>query len=194
MVVRERTSLSVQRAGEAGFTLMELLFATAVSLVVAGVVMQMFIQMNAAYGQARQVIDRRNNAAAATDMIVRLLRMAQTVHPDPDGNTVMDSVRIVADWNPRDGDTLDAYEDVRFTVVGDQLLKREPADAAAIPFADNVANIAFTYRSPTGALIANPVAANPNLLAHVRMVLTTTPVEGRPAAIYSAAASVRRTE
>jgi hypothetical protein len=185
--------LSVQH-DEAGFSLTEIFVATAVTLTVIGAVMQVFVQANVSYRQARQVIDARNNAAAATDMIVRLVRMSTTINPDPDGNGVLDSVRVVGDWNPLDGDTLDPYEDVRFTVFGGQLLKREPADAAAIPFADNVTSILFAYFSPTGAPIANPMAVDPELLAYVTIALTTPPVEGRPGSAYSASASVRSAE
>ena len=88
--------------------------------------------------QQRAALDGRNSAAASVDLLARLLRQSscvsatnvycQAIFPDPDDNGVFDSVRVQADWNPRDGDLNDPYEDVLFVVANSTLWKREPTE------------------------------------------------------------------
>ena len=73
-----------------------------------------------------------------------------SIDPDPDDNDVFDSVRVQADWNPRDGDLNDAYEDVLFVVANGMLWKREPADAGLVSFGDRVQSLTFTYTNQNG--------------------------------------------
>lgn len=178
---------------ERGFSLAETLVVTAVLVIALGIVTNLFVQGNRMYAQQRDYADVRSNASAALDMTVRLLRGAQTIFPDPDGNLAADSVRVVADWNPRDGDTNDAYEDVRLTVAGGTLFKQEPADAAPVAFAERIASMAFTYRNGAGALLATPWTAAQSNLVHVTVTVTSTPINGAQV-VMSSSASVRRRE
>jgi len=178
---------------ERGFSLIEMLVVTVVLVIALGIATQIFVQGNAAYTTQQAYDEARSNASAALDMTVRLLRSAQTITPDPDGNLAADSIRIVGDWNPRDGDTNDPYEDVRFTVNGGQLLKQEPTDAAPVAFAERIASIAFTYRNGAGAVLATPWTASQNQLGFVTAIVTSTPINGLQVAMTSSA-SVRRLE
>jgi len=178
---------------ERGFSLAETLVVTAVLVVALGIVTNLFVQGNRMYAQQRDYADARSNASAVLDMTVRLLRGAQTITVDPDGNNAADSIRVVSDWNPRDGDTNDAYEDVTLTVAGGTFFKREPADAAPVAFAERIASIAFTYRNGAGALIAAPWTAPQSNLVHVDIAVTSTPINGAQV-VMSSSASVRRRE
>jgi Tfp pilus assembly protein PilW len=178
---------------EKGFSLVEMLVATLVLIIAMGVAVQIFVQGNAAYVTQRDFDDARSNASAALDMTVRLLRSATTIAPDPDGNLAADSVRVIADWNPKDGDTNDAYENVLFTTAGGTLFKQEPTDGAPVAFADRVASITFTYFNSAAVAIAAPWAVNPNQLALVGVRVQTTPVNGIPV-VMTSTASVRRRE
>ena len=178
---------------ERGFSLIEMLVATAVLVIAMGIAVQIFVQGNNAYVMQRDFDDARSNAGAALDMTVRLLRSARTIAPDPDGNLTADSIRVVSDWNPRDGDTTDAYEDVRFTVANGTLFKQEPADAAPVAFADRIGSIAFTYRNAVGTLVAAPWTAPQSQLAMVGITVQSTPINGIQVTMTSSA-SVRRWE
>lgn len=178
---------------ERGFSLSELLVVTVILMVALGISTSLFVQGNQSYTTQRDYNDARSSAAAALDMTVRVLRSATTIFPDPDGNLAADSVRVVGDWNPRDGDTADPYEDVRFTVAGGVLFKQEPTDAAPVAFAERIASATFAYRNGAGTLLATPWTANQNQLAFVSMTVTSTPINGRQVTMTSSA-SVRRLE
>lgn len=178
---------------ERGFSLVETLVVSVVLLVALGMATQIFVQGNTAYVQQRAYDEARSNASAALDMTVRLLRSAQTITVDPEGNLIADSVRIVSDWNPRDGDTNDPYENVTFTTAGGTLFKREPADAAAVAFADRIASIRFNYWTPAGVALATPWTAAQAQLGLVGVTVQTTPINGQQVTVTSSA-SVRRRE
>ena len=179
---------------ERGFSLIELLVTMIVILAVLGTVTQIFVQSDKVYRQQRVHLDRRSSTAATVDMIVRLLRQAQTITTDPDGNGLLDSVAITADWNPRDGDTTDPYENIRFSVANGALVKREPTDAAPVPFADGITSLNFAYFNPAGGPVLNPLVATQQQLAFVTVTVQATPVEGQPGARLSSSASIRRLE
>ena len=178
---------------ERGFSLSELLVVTVILMIALGISTSLFVQGNTSYTTQRDYNDARSSAAAALDMTVRLLRGATTITVDPDGNNAADSVRIVSDWNPKDGDTADAYEDVRFTTAGGTLFKQEPTDGAPVAFADRIASMTFTYRNPAGTLLATPWTSSQSQLALVNVTVTSTAINGRQIVVTSSAA-VRRLE
>lgn len=178
---------------ERGFSLVEVLVVTVVLVIALGIATQIFVQGNAAYATQRAYDEARSNAGAALDMTVRLLRSADTIFPDPDGNLAADSIRIVGDWNPRDGDTADPYEDVLFTTAGGILFKQEPADVAPVAFAERIGSITFTYRNSAGTLLPTPWTAAPAQLALVGVTVQSTPINGLTVTMTSSA-SVRRRE
>jgi Tfp pilus assembly protein PilW len=180
--------------GDAGFSLVELLVTLVVTLAVLGTVGQVVVRSDIIFRQQRQHFDRRFNVSTTVDMMTRLLRQAETVTTDPDGNGVLDSVAITADWNPRDGDTTDAYENIEFTVAGNTLLKQEPTDAAPVPFADGVTSLTFAYFNPAGGAVLNPLVATQSQLAFVTVTVQALPVEGQPGLSLTSSASIRRLE
>lgn len=177
-----------------GFSLVELLVTMVVILAVLATVTHIFIQSNHVYRQQRSHLDRRSSTTATLDMIVRLLRQAQTIATDPDGNGLLDSVAITADWNPRDGDSDDPYENIRFSAAGGALVKLEPTDAEPVAFADGIAAVSFAYFNPAGGAVLNPLVATQQQLAFVRVTVQAAPVEGQPGVVLSSSASIRRLE
>lgn len=116
------TPLRTIRADERGFTLMELMVASVVSLMVLGGAVMLTSQVQSGY--RRQVEDSTaiQEARYALDWIGRLLRGAGNnaynvlatecpdagtpidgIFIDPDGDGVDDDIRIQADSNPPDG-------------------------------------------------------------------------------------------
>lgn len=116
------TTPGPRRADERGFTLMELMVATTVSLLVLGGAVMLTTQVQNGY--RRQVEDSTaiQEARYALDWIGRLLRGAGNnaynvlatecpeadtpidgIFIDPDGDGVDDDIRIQADSNPPDG-------------------------------------------------------------------------------------------
>ncbi len=155
-------------ANDKGFTLMELLVTVVVMGVVLGIVGQILVQTQTVYLNQREMIRAQQDVRFALHTFVRLLRMAgndpletpigfQAIDPDPDGNTIWDTIRIRADWNPADGDLADPDEDVRFTVNNNILLIQQASDASPVEFLPNISAIQFQYFDDDGNVIADPV-------------------------------------
>jgi prepilin-type N-terminal cleavage/methylation domain-containing protein len=195
-------------SSERGFTMLELLVSSAVMVLVLGISTGVLMKSSSMFTQQRAAMDGRNSAAAGIDIMARLLRQSsctntavfcQSILPDEDANGIFDTVRVRADWNPRDGALDDPYEDVYFVVgladtpAGQRwtLFKREPTDAALVPFGEGVQSIRFAYLNQNGGPLAN-AAALPNLIGGVVMTVTTTPTNGMPAVISASTISVRR--
>lgn len=180
---------------DAGLTLTEVLVTLVVVALVLGIVTNVMAESDKVYRTQSQSVDGRNNAEAGMDMMARLIRQAVFLDPDPDGNNLLDSIHVRADWNPYDGDQLDAYEDVTFTVVGGTLFKQEPADAGPVPFADRIQSVTFTYFDVLDVPVATPWAFNMNRLSRINIAVATTPLtNGWPGRTYATSVSVRRVE
>ena len=188
-------------SSERGMTMVELLVSSAVMLTVLSVTTTVMTRSSTMFTQQRAALDGRNSAAASVDLLTRLLRQSscisatavycQSIFPDPDGNGVFDSVRVRADWNPRDGDLNDAYEDVVFAVADGILWKQEPSDALPVSFGDRVESLRFTYTNQNGGPLANPVA-RPDLIGGVNVTIVTTAGRGLPSVTSTSAISLRR--
>jgi type II secretory pathway pseudopilin PulG len=188
-------------SSERGLTMVELLVSTAVMVVVLGVSTTVLTQSSRVFVQQRGALDGRNSAAASIDLLSRLLRQSscisatnvycQSIFPDVENDGAFNSVRVQADWNPRDGALDDPYEDVYFVVGGGTLWKREPADAQLVSFGDNVQSLTFTYTNQNGGPLNNPVA-RPDLIGGVTITVVTTAGQGLPAVTSASTVSVRR--
>lgn len=193
--------LPVPTAGTRGMTMVELLVGSAIMITVLGVSTTVLTRSSTMFRQQRVAMDGRNNGAAAIDMLARLLRQSscvsatnvycQAIMPDPDGNGSFDSVRVQADWNPRDGALDDPYEDVLFVVGGGTLFKREPSDAALVPFSDRIQSLTFAYTDQNGGALTNPIA-RPDLIGGVTITVVTPQADGLPAVTSSTSVSIRR--
>lgn len=192
---------------EQGFTLAELLVTSMVMVIVLGLTTGVLMQASTMFTQQRIALESRNNGAASLDMLSRLLRQSacvsatdvycNSVTPDPDGNGVFDSVRVQADWNPRNAVLTDPYENVLFLVAPDVatgrsvLWKREPGDATLVAFGDGVLSLRFTYTNQNGGPLPN-VVARPDLIGGVTMTVLTEAARGLPPITTTTAISLRR--
>lgn len=193
------------RGAEAGFTLVELLIVTVIVIITMGLTVGTMSSTQRVYVAQRERVETTHQARAASEMIARLTRMSgnnpfgiamTALNADPDGNGAWDSIRIQADWNPADGDVTDPYEDMTFTVAGNQLFKEEPADGAPVLFAENIQGLAFTYRDTNNNAIANPVASA-GAIAFVTITVntrSTAMVQDGPPVALTTSVAVRRTE
>ena len=181
--------------------MVELLVSSAVMVIVLGVSTGVLMQSSRMFTQQRTAMDARNSAGASIDMLVRLMRQSscisdtdvycQSIVPDPENNGVFDSVQVRGDWNPRDGDMNDPYENVLFVVANNTLWKREPADQAPVPFGDGVQSIRFVYTNQNGGPLANPVA-RPDLIGGATMTVVTIPPRGLVPVTTTSSISLRR--
>lgn len=182
-------------SSDRGLTLTEVLVTMVVVTIVLSIVTNVMAESDKVYRTQSQYVDARNNSNAAMDMMARMIRQAVFIDPDPDGNNVLDSIHVRADWNPYDGDQTDPYEDVTFTVLGGTLFKQEPSDGAPVPFSDQIQSVTFTYFDVLDVAIASPQTANMNRLSRINMVVATTPLaNGWPGRTFATSVSVRRVE
>lgn len=176
-----------RRFGQArGFSLVELLIVTVVMIVVSGLIGSLMITTQRQYMSQQALIDASNNARVGLDLMLRLARVAgnnpnpedfsfEPIHPDPDGNSQMDSIRLLADWNPGDGDTDDAYEDMIFSTSNGVLWIQRPSDDEPVEFVDRVESLTFSYKDSNGADISSSDAvANRDSIAYVDIELRTS--------------------
>jgi len=192
-----------RRFGQArGFSLVELLIVTAVMIVVSGLIGSLMITIQRQYMSQQALIDASNNARVVLDLMLRLARVAgnnpnpedfsfEPIHPDPDGNSQMDSIRLLADWNPGDGDTDDAYEDMIFSTSNGVLWIQRPSDDEPVEFVDRVESLTFSYKDSDGADISSSDAvANRDSIAYVDIELRTS-VPNVPAMLFKSSAVIR---
>ena len=195
--------MATELKSETGMTMVELLVGAAVTICVLGVSTTVLVQSSQMFTQQRSAMDSRNNAGAAMDTIVRLMRQSScesdtdvncnSIDPDPDNNGVFDSVRIRGDWNPRDKALDDDYEDVIFLVANNTLFKREPTDAALVEFGDGVEAIRFTYTDQNGApMTVAQAKARAHLIGGANITLVSTPPQGLVSITSTSAVSIRR--
>lgn len=192
-----------RRFGQArGFSLVELLIVTVVMIVVSGLIGSLMITTQRQYMSQQALIDASNNARVVLDLMLRLARVAgnnpnpedfsfEPIHPDPDGNSQMDSIRLRADWNPIDGDISDAYEDMIFSTSNGVLWIQRPSDDEPVEFVDRVESLTFSYKDSNGADISSSDAvANRDSIAYVDIELRTS-VPDVPAMLFKSSAVIR---
>ena len=191
---------------ERGFSLIEMLTVVGAMSVVLLAVGQLVDRMQRQYDSQRRQIEVVDNARAALDALVRLIRLAgnnprgivglQAITPDLDGNGVMDSIAFQSDWNPADGAVTDPYENIVFFVANGKLMKREVGDPPeGVEFADGVESIRFSYADTDLNALANAVAA-PGQIAYVgvSLVVRAAGPGGGPPLTLDSGAAVRRRE
>ncbi|MGH7793338.1 MAG: PilW family protein [Candidatus Binatia bacterium] len=145
-----------------GFTLMELVVATAISMVILGAIAGTFMTQTKFYNAQEQVNEMQQNARAAMDLMSREIKLAGY---KPTGSAVIgvaysaSELRIRADLNG-DGainDTSD--EHVVYTFDGANLqIKRAYGVVGATPevLANSIAAFTFGYLNSSGAATTTP--------------------------------------
>jgi Tfp pilus assembly protein PilW len=167
-----------------GFSLLELMIVMTILIVILSLLSAIVGSIQSSYAQQRPRTEAINNATAAMDTLVRLIRgsgnqLSTTgINPDPDGNGLYDSINIQSDWNPVNGAATDAFENITFTIRNGTtctqcvLNKQEASDILPVPFLEDIGAITFTYYTSSNTLISNPVTNN-SQIALVKITLTT---------------------
>jgi type II secretory pathway pseudopilin PulG len=194
------------RRREAGFSLVEMLTVVGALAIVLLVVGQIMERVQRQYESQRRLVEATDNARAALDTLVRLVRMAgsnprgivglQPIVPDVDGNNALDSLALQSDWNPANGALTDPYENIVFFVANGRLMKREIGDPPeGVEFAPGIESIAFSYSDTNMNPLANPTAAAGQIAyVSISMVVRPPGPGAPPAFAVTSGAAVRRRE
>jgi type II secretory pathway pseudopilin PulG len=174
MVAITRARRGARRPGEAGFSMLELLVATAISTTVLGVTVMVSTQMQERFRFETDLAAVRAEAQYALDWILRDLRGAganpygievsgcpvngtpfNAIQRDPGGTGLQDNVRVQADVNPPNGvigglagACTEANEDITIAhdAVRSVITRRDNNGGAAVAMTDDViTRLRFTY-------------------------------------------------
>jgi type IV pilus assembly protein PilW len=147
---------------EQGFTMVELVIGLAISLILMGIAVKIFLVQQRAYNVQEQLSEMQQNIRAATDMIVRETKMAGYDPTDLgfDGignNSSATSIQILADL---DGDGLTTGTDEDITYSYDDVDLQIERNGAGNPIAENIQAFALTYFDADGADIGTSTPAD----------------------------------
>ena len=166
------------RARRRGFTLPELLIAmTMLSLVMASVV-SVILKVQRDYVRQRNQITSVEALRTTEMLLTRVMRTARanplavtnltSITPDPLAHGAFDNVRVLADFNPADGDVADPLEDVLVSVSNDTLRIRWTAGASTEPVVFPVSDLLFEYFTADGTAVTT---ADVSTAKRVRMTI-----------------------
>jgi prepilin-type N-terminal cleavage/methylation domain-containing protein len=150
-----------------GFTLIEVLISMIMLAVIMGGVVSVMLRMQRGYIREREVARSEDALRVAELTITRILQTAgsnplnipSTAANPPRINPYaapFDTLQVVADFNPVDGDVNDLLEDMMVYALNDTLFVRWQNGAAATPVAFPVRSLLFQYDS-AGTILNDPV-------------------------------------
>jgi prepilin-type N-terminal cleavage/methylation domain-containing protein len=149
-----------------GFTLTEVMIALTMLAIIMGGVVSVMVSMQRGYIRQREVARTEDALRVAELTITRILQTAGSnplnilptaANPpriDPLASP-FDTLRVVADFNPVDGDVNDLLEDMLVYALNDTLFVRWQNGGAAAPVAFPVRTLLFQYDS-AGAILTVP--------------------------------------
>ncbi len=142
---------------EQGFTMVEIMVALAISLILMGIAVKIFLVQQKAYNVQGQLSEMQQNIRAATDMIVRETKMAgyDPIETGFNGITYdIFQLRILADTAELpDGTTTGTNEDITYKYYGDPdfKIKRKGSTGGSFqPLAENIQAFIFDYYDAGG--------------------------------------------
>jgi type IV pilus assembly protein PilW len=142
---------------EQGFTMVELVVGLAISLILMGIAVKIFLVQQKAYNVQGQLSEMQQNIRAATDMIVRETKMAGYDPTDLgfDGignNSSATSIQILADLDGTDT-TTGTNEDITYKHYPnpDFQIKRKGSTGGIFqPLAENITGFTVLYFDANG--------------------------------------------
>ncbi len=153
-----------RRTSERGFTIVELIVSMALLWVVLAGVVNSVLTTQRMYTIQSAIARGQESLRSAEFTISTVLRTAGAdpngtgatlVDPDPLARGSFDNLRVVSDFNPADGDTNDALEDIAVWVdSADTLRIRWSAGGAAEAMAYPVTSLEFRYFANDGTELA----------------------------------------
>jgi prepilin-type N-terminal cleavage/methylation domain-containing protein len=182
----------MRRPRRRGFTLPELL----VSLALLGVIMtgmvSVMISMQRGYVRQREVARSEDALRTGEMTLINILRMANAnpmsmagpsapvFEANPRGSATFDNLRVLADFNPANGNTTSLLEDVLVWVESDTMFVRWQAGQVPAAVAYPVRSLLFQYDSSGTALTT---AADAARAANRVKVTITAPRHSRTSAL-----------
>ena len=163
-----------------GFTLVEMLISVVVLTIVMGSLVGVVIRAQKDYVRQRDVDKAQDALRAAEIAITTSLRSANAdpyetgsslLDPTPSGGSTRNSVRIVSDFNPADGDFSDALEDVQYWLASDTLKVRWQAGGSSLPLAYPIDALTFVYYDSAGTVLTTDTAVDDNAVS-VKVTIT----------------------
>jgi prepilin-type N-terminal cleavage/methylation domain-containing protein len=150
-----------------GFTLVEVMIALTMLAIIMGGVVSTMVSMQRGYIRQRELARSEDALRVAELTITRILQTAASNPlnisaaaanpPRIDPLTApFDTLRVVADFNPVDGDVNDLLEDMTVYALNDTLFVRWQNGGAAQPVAFPIRTLLFQYDS-AGTILNNPV-------------------------------------
>lgn len=150
----------------AGFSTLGLIVALMLLGIILAPMLGTILAAQDGFVESRERARAAGNVRYAHLALTRYMRLAGSspvglplpgIDPDPDGNGLFDDVRLRADYNPPDGDTDDAGEDLTFYVVADTMYVEAGGDAdSRQPYLIGVDSLAFEYFDRDGVVITDP--------------------------------------
>jgi prepilin-type N-terminal cleavage/methylation domain-containing protein len=146
----------------AGFTLIELMISITLLAIVLGALTKAMVSTQRSYVRQRETARSEDALRNGELLISSILRYAGANPRNMSGagapridllQPPFDTLRIVADFNPDDGDVNDPLEDVQVWALNDTLFVRWQSGAAAAPVAWPVRSLLFQYDS-SGTILA----------------------------------------
>jgi prepilin-type N-terminal cleavage/methylation domain-containing protein len=171
--------MTMKRQGRAGFTLVELMISITMLAIIMGGVVSVMVSMQRGYTRQREVARMEDALRVAELTTTRILQAAGSNPLNMTGagapridplTAPFDTLRVVADYNPVDGDVADPLEDMQVWVLSDTLFVRWQAGGAAAPVAFPVRSLLFQYDS-AGTVLTVPAAIT-RAATRVRVTLT----------------------
>jgi prepilin-type N-terminal cleavage/methylation domain-containing protein len=149
-----------------GFTLVEVMIALTMLAIIMGGVVSTMVSMQRGYIRQREVARSEDALRVAELTITRILQTAgsnplnipSTAANPPRINPFaapFDTLQVVADFNPVDGDVNDLLEDMTVYALNDTLFVRWQNGGAAAPVAFPVRSLLFQYDS-AGTILNDP--------------------------------------
>ena len=150
-----------------GFTLIELMIAMTMLAIIMGGVVSVTVSMQRGYIRQREVARSEDALRVAELTITRILQTAGSNPLNMAAGTAnsprvepltapFDTLQVLADFNPVDGDTGDLLENMLVYALNDTLFVRWQQGGAAAPVAFPVRSLLFQYDS-AGTILNDPV-------------------------------------
>jgi prepilin-type N-terminal cleavage/methylation domain-containing protein len=150
-----------------GFTLIELMMAMTMLAIIMGGVVSVTVSMQRGYIRQREVARSEDALRVAELTITRILQtagsnplnMAAGAANSPRVEPLtapFDTLQVLADFNPVDGDTGDLLENMLVYALNDTLFVRWQQGGAAAPVAFPVRSLVFQYDS-AGTILNDPI-------------------------------------
>ncbi len=150
-----------------GFTLIELMIALIMLAIIMGGVVSTMVSMQRGYIRQREVARSEDALRVAELTITRILQTAASNPLNMAAGTAnspriepltapFDTLQVLADFNPVDGDTGDLLENMLVYALNDTLFVRWQQGGAVAPVAFPVRSLVFQYDS-AGTILNDPV-------------------------------------